>query len=54
MSNNEIRTDNFNWSDEAENVISMFYDADIMVYVEGEDDIGFWEIVFKKKWSTKC
>ncbi|EGD5118846.1 DUF4435 domain-containing protein [Escherichia coli] len=48
MSNNEIRTDNFNWSDEAENVISMFYDADIMVYVEGEDDIGFWEIVFKK------
>lgn len=36
------------WSNAAENVISMFYDADIMVYVEGEDDIGFWEIIFKK------
>ena len=48
MSNNEVNFDNLNWSDEAENVISMFYGADIMVYVEGPDDIGFWEIIFKK------
>lgn len=48
MQNNEFTHDDLNWSDGAENVISMFYDADIMVYVEGEDDIGFWEIIFKK------
>ncbi|ASE00663.1 DUF4435 domain-containing protein [Salmonella enterica] len=48
MLSNEANIDSLNWSDEAENVISMFYDADIMVYVEGVDDIGFWEIVFKK------
>ncbi|WP_099064391.1 DUF4435 domain-containing protein [Serratia sp. BW106] len=48
MSNNESNVENFGWSDEAENVISMFYNADIMVYVEGIDDIGFWEIIFRK------
>ncbi|SQJ15263.1 Uncharacterised protein [Serratia rubidaea] len=48
MPNNESNVEIFGWSDEAENVISMFYNADIMVYVEGVDDIGFWEIIFKK------
>ncbi|EMF8143825.1 DUF4435 domain-containing protein [Serratia marcescens] len=48
MSHNESNVENFGWSDEAENVISMFYNADVMVYVEGIDDIGFWEIVFRK------
>lgn len=48
MSSTESHVGNFGWSDGAENVISMFYNADIMVYVEGVDDIGFWEIVFKK------
>ncbi|EFH8005158.1 DUF4435 domain-containing protein, partial [Escherichia coli] len=45
---NDSNAENFSWSNEAENVISLFYDADIMVYVEGEDDIAFWEIIFKK------
>ncbi|EFN8414970.1 TPA: DUF4435 domain-containing protein [Escherichia coli] len=48
MPSNAVNIDSLNWSDEAENVISMFYGADIMVYVEGGDDIGFWEIVFSK------
>lgn len=48
MQNDDFMSDTLVWSDAAENVISMFYDADIMVYVEGEDDIGFWEIIFKK------
>ncbi|HGD4068717.1 TPA: DUF4435 domain-containing protein [Enterobacter hormaechei] len=53
MNSNSTATDELNWSDAAENVISMFYDADIMVYVEGQDDIGFWEIVFKKTSELK-
>ncbi|HEY4467381.1 MAG TPA: DUF4435 domain-containing protein [Klebsiella sp.] len=48
MQNDAFMSNSLTWSDAAENVISMFYDADIMVYVEGEDDIGFWEIIFKK------
>lgn len=48
MPNNNNNLNTLSWSDEAENVLSMFYNADMMVYVEGEDDIGFWEIVFKK------
>lgn len=35
MPSNAVNIDSLNWSDEAENVISMFYGADIMVYVEG-------------------
>lgn len=53
MPNHDFNFDNLNWSDDAENVISMFYDADMMVYVEGQDDIGFWEIVFKKNGRFK-
>lgn len=45
--------DNLNWSDEATDIINMFHDADIMVYVEGVDDIGFWEIIFEKNGHLK-
>lgn len=51
MLNNSI--DNLNWSDEATDIINMFHDADIMVYVEGVDDIGFWEIIFEKNGHLK-
>ncbi|CNH75968.1 DUF4435 domain-containing protein [Yersinia enterocolitica] len=36
------------YSDEAENVLNFFYQTDYMVYVEGPDDIPFWEAIFKK------
>lgn len=53
MNSNSTAANELNWSDAAENIISLFYDADIMVYVEGQDDIGFWEIVFKKTSDLK-
>ncbi|MGY0146192.1 DUF4435 domain-containing protein [Edwardsiella tarda] len=40
--------DDFNHSVDAENILHLFYQADVMVYVEGPDDICFWEIVFSK------
>jgi len=40
--------DDFSYSVDAENVLSQFYQADFMVYVEGPDDICFWEIMFNK------
>ncbi|MFS7158811.1 DUF4435 domain-containing protein [Serratia proteamaculans] len=46
--NNPVNDESFSWSDDAENIISVFYESDIMVYVEGVDDIGFWELIFKK------
>jgi hypothetical protein len=36
------------YSLEAENIMSSFFDSDIMIYVEGKDDIIFWEIIFDK------
>lgn len=36
------------YSLEAESVINHFYNADSIVYVEGKDDIPFWELMFKK------
>ncbi|ATY81950.1 hypothetical protein CVS42_14640 [Aeromonas veronii] len=38
----------FSYSLEAESVKSLFYNADCMVYVEGIDDIPFWDFMFKK------
>lgn len=36
------------YSDEALNVRSRFYNSDNIVYVEGEEDILFWETIFNK------
>ena len=41
------------YSQEAENVLNLFYQADYMVYVEGEDDICFWEIVLNQTTDLK-
>ena len=37
----------------AENVLSKFHGVDIMLYVEGEDDVPFWEFLFEKFSSIK-
>lgn len=34
------------YSNEAENVLSRFYSVDAIVYVEGIDDVPFWEHIF--------
>lgn len=36
------------YSNDAENVLNKFYGVDIMVYVEGIDDVPFWEFIFHK------
>lgn len=36
------------YSDEALSVLSAFYGAKKMLYVEGEDDVLFWELVLEK------
>jgi len=38
--------DDFYHSEDANNIVHLFYDADAMVYVEGEDDVPFWEVIF--------
>ncbi|MCK7396593.1 DUF4435 domain-containing protein [Enterobacter bugandensis] len=38
----------FHYSADAENIMNLFYQAEVMVYVEGPDDICFWETVFDK------
>lgn len=40
--------DDFEYSDEALNVISSFYEADKVLYVEGDDDVLFWECMLEK------
>lgn len=40
--------DNLFYSDEAQDILNLFYQSDVMVYVEGPDDVCFWEIIFKK------
>lgn len=45
--------DEFHYSSEAENILNRFYQAEIMVYVEGDDDICFWETIFSKTSSYK-
>ncbi|MFA5584412.1 MAG: DUF4435 domain-containing protein [Bacteriovoracaceae bacterium] len=39
--------DKFDYSTEARNVLNQFYNVDRLVYVEGDDDIPFWEIIFE-------
>lgn len=39
---------NLNYSEDALNVKSLFYNKRIMVYVEGEDDVTFWNEMFKE------
>jgi len=45
----------FEYSIEALNVINRFHKVEKIVYVEGEDDVLFWEIIFEKfaTFSTK-
>ncbi|EGA69570.1 hypothetical protein VISI1226_13648 [Vibrio sinaloensis DSM 21326] len=40
--------DDFFYSAEAENIINEFHSVDVMVYVEGVDDIPFWDFIFEK------
>ncbi|MGD8107805.1 DUF4435 domain-containing protein [Pantoea sp. FN0302] len=40
--------DELNHSLEAENILNLFYQSDYIVYVEGPDDICFWEKVLKE------
>lgn len=37
----------------AQNVLNLFYDTDYIVYVEGKDDIPFWENMFYKFTNLK-
>lgn len=39
---------NLDYSNEANNILNRFYQVDTMVYVEGIDDIPFWEYLFEK------
>jgi hypothetical protein len=36
------------YSNDAENVLNKFYGVDTIVYVEGIDDVPFWEFIFNK------
>jgi len=36
------------YSIEAKNVLTKFYRVDKMLYVEGDDDVPFWELMFEK------
>lgn len=40
--------DNFDYSDEALSIKALFYKKERSLYVEGEDDIIFWEILLSK------
>lgn len=40
--------DCFDYSIDAKNILDVFYDVDAVVYVEGDDDIRFWEIIFSE------
>ncbi|MGR5110863.1 DUF4435 domain-containing protein [Vibrio jasicida] len=40
--------DDFFYSDDALNVINEFHEAEKVVYVEGDDDVVFWETIFSK------
>ncbi|MBT0394332.1 DUF4435 domain-containing protein [Morganella morganii subsp. morganii] len=40
--------DDLSYSSEAENIMHEFYEAHFIVYVEGVDDICFWETIFSK------
>lgn len=44
---------NLLYSDDAENVLDLFYRVNTLVYVEGPDDIPFWEQMFEKFTNIK-
>lgn len=35
------------YSNEANNLLNRFYGVEKILYVEGDDDIPFWEIILK-------
>lgn len=39
---------NLDYSTEARNILNRFHGVEKVVYVEGEDDISFWEFLFEK------
>ncbi|WP_159033690.1 DUF4435 domain-containing protein [Plesiomonas shigelloides] len=41
------------YSDAANNILDLFYNVDAIVYVEGKDDIPFWELIFEKFTTLK-
>lgn len=41
------------YSVDAKNVLSKFYRVEKMLYVEGDDDVPFWELMFEKFESVK-
>ncbi|EPJ0398236.1 DUF4435 domain-containing protein [Providencia rettgeri] len=36
------------YSTEAENILSLFFEADFIVYVEGIDDVCFWDLILNE------
>ncbi|MGB3312594.1 MAG: DUF4435 domain-containing protein [Nodosilinea sp.] len=38
----------FSYSTEAKNVLNQFYGVEKILYVEGDDDVPFWECIFDK------
>lgn len=42
-----------NYSIDARNVLNRFHGVEKIVYVEGDDDIVFWEVIFEKLSSIK-
>jgi len=45
--------DELNHSTDAENVLNLFYQVDYIVYVEGQDDICFWEKILTETTDLK-
>jgi len=45
--------DELNHSLEAEDILNLFYQSDYIVYVEGQDDICFWEKILKETTDLK-
>lgn len=47
----------FNWSVSARSILSEFYEVDLLIYVEGQDDVPFWDIIISqftiKKYKLK-
>lgn len=47
----------FNWSPNALNVLNQFHEVEFIVFVEGQDDVPFWDIIISyfttKKFNVK-
>ena len=46
---NSIEEDKLIHSDSAISITHKFYNSQVMVYVEGDDDIPFWDELFRKR-----